>query len=712
MQIKKLEWRKEYRLILFFCLSLLIPLYSFAQTKTVQGVVLDDLKDPVIGASVLEKGTSNGTITNMDGEFTLDVAENATLVISYIGYQSREVSVSGQTRVNIVLSENTELLNEVVVIGYGTVKKGDLTTSISVVSTDDLDLRPITSVSSAIQGKAAGVQVMQPSGQPGAGMVVRIRGASSISSSNDPLYVVDGVPVGEGEYAISYLSPNDIESMQILKDASSAAIYGSRAANGVVLITTKGGGNREPRISFSAYAGISNVSKTYDVLNVAQYKDLMDEMGLINLPDGLKDETDWFKETYKTGVSQNYQLSYSGGNEKTNYYVGGGYTKEDGVLDVAYSKRYNFRANMDTQLRKWINFSTNINYSHYKTNDILTGVGSNRAGVVSSVISTPTYAKVWDKDNPEWYWTNFYGANLTNPYENMGRTAHNYEATDRLIGTIAVQLNLMEGLTFKSSVSMDRRWRHTFEFLDPVRTSYGRSQKGSASDTRTDDLRMVYDNILTFDRSFGDHNLQVMGGTSATTSRWEELWGNRTNFSSDYNNAIIGLNGGNRGGLRDQSSSVSEWAIMSYLGRVSYNYQSKYLLTMNFRSDGSSKLAPKHRWGFFPSFSGAWRISSEGFMKDIEWINDLKIRAGWGQTGNQSGLDDYAYIQMYNTVYYDWTESQYANATPTIGSKSNIKNERLTWETTTQTNVGVDFTILNNRLTFTIDAYRKYTKTC
>ncbi|MCC8153544.1 MAG: SusC/RagA family TonB-linked outer membrane protein, partial [Tannerellaceae bacterium] len=269
---------------------------------------------------------------------------------------------------------------------------------------------------------------------------------------------------------------------------------------------------------------------------------------------------------------------------------------------------------------------------------------------------------------------------------------------------------VLEGLTFKTTVSMDRRWVHKFEFLDPVRTSYGRTQKGSAADKRTDDLRMIYDNILTYDKAFGKHSLQVMGGTSATTSRWESLSGTRTHFSSSYDNALIGINGGNKGGLRGQESDVSEWAIMPYLGRITYNYDSKYLLTANFRSDGSSKLAPKHRWGYFPSFSGAWRMSAESFMEEIEWINDLKIRAGWGQTGNQSGLSDYAYIQRYKTNYYDWTDKEYADSTPTVGSKDNIKNESLTWETTTQTNIGLDLTVLNNRLTLGVDLYYKYTK--
>lgn len=543
-------------------------------------------------------------------------------------------------------------------------------------------------------------------------MTVRIRGASSIASSNDPLYVVDGVPVGEGNYAIAYLSPNDIESMSILKDASSAAIYGSRAANGVVLITTKQGKvSQGPQINFSAYVGLSNVTKTYDVLNVAQYKDLMDEIGGATLPDGLRDETDWFDETYSTGITQNYQISVSNGNEKLRYYIGGGYTDEKGVIDVAYNRRYNIKASVDSDLFKWISVGANVAYSSYKSNGIISGTGSNRAGVVLSVINTPTYAKIWSDDNPDWYWNTFYGANLTTPAENMARTENNYSQTDRLLLTGYATIKFHKNLNFKSTVTMDRRWVHDYSFLDPIHTSYGRTQHGEASSTRSDDMRMVYDNILTYNNTWnGVHNFEAMGGTSATTSRWENLSGSRNYFSPDYNNVIWGLNGGNKGGLRGQSQGYAKWAIMSYLARVSYNYDSRYYITANFRADGSSKLAPGHRWGFFPSVSAAWRISGESWMKDISWISDLKLRAGWGQSGNQAGLADYAWVQTYNTNYYDWTSTGYEEAVPTLGSKSNIGNKDLTWETTTQTNVGIDFAILDNRLTFTLDGYYKYTK--
>ena len=543
-------------------------------------------------------------------------------------------------------------------------------------------------------------------------MTVRIRGASSIASSNDPLYVVDGVPVGEGNYAIAYLSPNDIESMSILKDASSAAIYGSRAANGVVLITTKQGKvSQGPQINFSAYVGLSNVTKTYDVLNVAQYKDLMDEIGGATLPDGLRDETDWFDETYSTGITQNYQISVSNGNEKLRYYIGGGYTDEKGVIDVAYNRRYNIKASVDSDLFKWISVGANVAYSSYKSNGIISGTGSNRAGVVLSVINTPTYAKIWSDENPDWYWNTFYGANLTTPAENMARTENNYSQTDRLLLTGYATIKFHKNLNFKSTVTMDRRWVHDYSFLDPIHTSYGRTQHGEASSTRSDDMRMVYDNILTYNNTWnGVHNFEAMGGTSATTSRWENLSGSRNYFSPDYNNVIWGLNGGNKGGLRGQSQGYAKWAIMSYLARVSYNYDSRYYITANFRADGSSKLAPGHRWGFFPSVSAAWRISGESWMKDISWISDLKLRAGWGQSGNQAGLADYAWVQTYNTNYYDWTSTGYEEAVPTLGSKSNIGNKDLTWETTTQTNIGIDFAILDNRLTFTLDGYYKYTK--
>ncbi len=690
---------------------LLVGFSVYAQQRSVSGTVKDQNGQPVIGLTVLEQGTGNGATTDSDGRYNINVSsKDAVLEFASLGYATVTEKVGDRSVVNVTVKEEAIALDAVVAIGYGSVKKKDLTTAVSTVSTEDISLRPVPTVSGFIQGKVAGVTVQQTSGTPGGGMTVRVRGNSSITSGNDPLYVVDGVPVGTGNGAITYLSPNDIETMQILKDASSAAIYGSRAANGVVLITTKKGSKDVgPQINFTSYVGLGKVAKTFDVLNVAQYKELMDEIGAVKVPDGLKDETDWFKETYRTAVSQNYQLSVSNANDKSKYYIGAGYVDQEGIIRTSYYKRYNFRASMDSDIFKWINVGADVTFSHWKQNGIISGTGSNRAGVVMSVINTPTYAKVWSEENPDQYWTRFYGANVTTPAENIARQENFYDQNDRLILTGHATIKFSKHLNFKSTATMDRTWTFNYQFLDPIKTAEGRTQHGAASTTRADNRVIVLDNILTYKNNFGRHSLEAMAGTSGTLSHWENLTGSRQYFSADYDNVLYGLNGGNSSGLRGNSQGLSEWSIMSYLGRLAYNYDSRYYVTVNMRADGSSKLAPGHRWGYFPSASVAWRISGEGFMRDIDWISDLKLRAGWGQQGNQGGLGDHAWVQNYSLIYYDWTKSENAQATPSLGAKSNIGNRDLTWETTTQSNVGIDFSILNSRLNFTLDGYYKYT---
>lgn len=689
------------RNLLTFALLWCAILSAYAQNVQIKGVIIsgeDNL--PLPGVNVVVKGTAIGTTTDFDGQFSFAAPAKSTLVISYIGYKPQELVADAAKSMRIVLHEDSEVLDEVVVVGYGTVKKKDVTTSVATVSTKDMDQRPLLSAASAIQGKAAGVNVIQPNGEPGSGMVVRVRGNSSINASNDPLYVVDGVPMSE----INFLSPNDIESMQILKDASSAAIYGSRASNGVVLITTKAGAKGDTKISFSAHVGITDVAKQMESLNVSQYKDLMDEIGLVNLPEGLTDQTDWFKETYRTGVTQNYQLSFSNGNDKMKYYVSGGYTKEDGVIKVAFYERYNMRVNLENQIRSWLKFNTNLAYSDYSSNGIISGQGANRAGVVLSVINTPTYAPIWDPNNPGQYNNNFYGANVTHPVENMSRSEDNKTNNNRLIGSVSGEITFLPELKLKTTTSIDRVYYKKTDFLDPKKTEYGRSQYGSASDERSLSTVLVFDNILTYDKTFGKHNLSVMGGTSGTTSKWSRTYQTVSHF---LNSEIKTLNAGNKVS-QGNGTSAADWSIMSYLGRVAYNFDSKYLVTANFRSDGSSKLAPGKRWGYFPSFSAAWRISSEEFMKDIAWIDDLKLRGGWGQTGNQSGISDYAYLQRYKITRQNWWETGKENAT-VILSPANMKNQDLTWETTTQSNIGIDLSMFNSRLTLNADAYYKYT---
>lgn len=613
----------------------------------------------------------------------------------------QEVIVENTKDLKIVLTEQTTALDEVVVIGYGSVKKRDVTTSISTISTEDLDQRPIVSADQALQGKAAGVSVIKPNGLPGQSMVIRVRGTTSMNSTNDPLYVVDGVTLDD----ISFLSANDIESMQVLKDASSAAIYGSRAANGVVLITTKSGIKGRSKISLSAYAGVTSLSKKIESLNLAQYRELLSDLGsTTTLPDDLTDQTDWYKETYQNALSQNYQISVSNATDKLNYYLSAGYTSEEGIIKVAYFERYNFRSNIENQIRPWLKIGTNVSYSDYKNNGVITGLGSNRAGVVLSVINTPTYAPVWDADNPGQFYDNFYGVNITSPVENMSRSEDNHDINNRMIATGNAEITFLPNLKLKSSVTLDRMYNNTTSYLDPVKTSYGRSQGGVATDYRSLNTIMIYDNILSYNKSLGLHNIDFMGGTSGTTNYKSEAYVASQYF---YDGSIKTVNGGNKV-LQDGYSYESDWSMMSYVGRLAYNYDGKYLATVNMRIDGSSKLNPNHRWGYFPSVSAAWRISSESFMKNFTWIDDMKIRGGWGQTGNQAGLSNYSYLQSFSMTRQNWWEEGLSTATPII-TMTELRNSDLTWETTTQTNLGIDLTVLKNRLTFAVDYYNKYT---
>ena len=681
-------------------LALLICQLTFAQQKiSVRGQVVDQSNEPIVGAVVKESGGTNGAVTDMDGNFSINVKGGATLSVSYVGFAP--ASLKPSAKMHIVLQENNKLLDEVLVIGYGTSKRKDVTTSVSSVSTKDIDSRPIISAGQAIQGKAAGITVMQPNGLPGSGLSIRVRGTTSFNGSNDPLYVVDGVPMTD----IDFLSANDIESIQILKDASSAAIYGSRAANGVIMITTKQGEKGKSKISFNGYIGMTKVNNKIHALNASQYKSLMDEIGLVSLPDGLTDQTDWFDETYQTGVTQNYQASITNATDKIKYYLSGGYTDETGVIKTAYYKRYNFKANVSNQIRSWLNVSANLAYSDYQSNGIISGTGANRGGVILSVINTPTYAPIWDATNPQQYNTNFYGVNITSPLENMARSQNNKSESNRLIATGKADITFMPDLKFNSSFTLDRAYTNSTSFLDPVTTSWGRNQMGEGSDNRSLNTLLVFDNILSYSHKFGKNSIDAMAGTSWTKSMWSQSYINGSHYNGD---AIQTLNAANKISWSGTGSSAADWAIMSYVARLSYNYDSKYMITANMRADGSSKLAPGQRWGYFPSVSAAWRISSEKFMKNITWIDDLKLRGGWGQTGNQSGLGDYSYLQRYSINRMDWTDPKYADAVPSI-KQSSLRNHELTWETTSQTNIGLDLTVLKNRLTFYADYYYKKT---
>lgn len=680
---------------------LLGNLSAWAADIAVTGTVTDQSEEPLIGVSVTVKGRSGvGTTTDLDGNFSVKVPDGSVLVFSYIGYVMKELKAVPSMKV--VLDEDNMSLDEVVVIGYGAVKRKDLTTAVSTVGEEALANRPIISAAQAIQGKAAGVAVQQPTGAPGGGMTVRVRGTTSFNGSNEPLYVVDGVPVDN----VSFLSPGDIENMQILKDASSAAIYGSRGANGVVIITTKQGKSGDAKISLNVQGGFTHVAKKMDVLNASQYKDLMDEIGLVKLPDGLTDQTDWFDETYRVGNTQTYQLSVSQSSDKIKYYLSGGYQRDRGILKSSFFQRYNFRANVEGKLRPWITAKANIVYSDYSSNGGgAMGTVGNRGGVILSVINTPTYAPIWDPENPDRFYNNFYGLNMQSPLENEARQQSNRSRENRLIASGELLFNIIDGLTFSSKFTIDRRHGWSTSFLDPELTTWGREQGGTAYDGRNQNTVLTWDNVANYNFKFGKNSFDIMAGTSWTDSNYSNNWINGQYFR---NGKIETLNAANMISWTGTGSGGSKWGIMSYFGRVSYNFDSKYLATANIRYDGSSKLHPDHRWKAFPSFSAAWRISQEDFMKDISWIYDLKLRAGWGKTGNQDGVGDYAYLQRYNINRIAWFEDGNQSAVPTI-SQANLRTRDLTWETTTQTGVGVDFAVLNNRIEFSADWYYKKT---
>ena len=677
------------------------------RTRKISGTVTDGQGEALVGVSIKVEDSTTGTITDLNGAWTLNVPADSRLTFTYIGYFPQTIRVSADRSVyNITMTEDNQLLEEVVVIGYGSMKRKDITTSVSVVSTSDIDERPLIDAAQALQGKAAGVQVVQPSGAPGTGMSIRVRGATSVQASNEPLYVVDGIPSDN----ISGLSPNDIESIQVLKDASSAAIYGARAANGVVLITTKRGQAGTPQVKLSAYAGISMLGKKIDALNTEQYKELMKELRAVSsvapdIPESEHRYTDWTDLFFKTGITQNYQLSLSNGTDKLQYFVSGGFSDEQGIVDKAKFQRYNFRTNIDSQQTKWLKLALNFSYSHTLGSWVNENSSSMRSGSILSVINTPPFMQKWDPENPGQYDESAYGSRILNPL--AANDPDNTTTTDYLKGSLGLVFDLAKGLQFKSTFGINLSNEHWDYFLDPNTTSDGRASKGRVEESYSRNLEWLWENILTYDRSFNKHNLSLMGG--ATQQRAIANGASLAGFdlSASYPD-LHSIAAANQIDKDACTSYASAWSLASFLGRVAYNYDSKYLMTVNFRADGSSRFAPGHRWGYFPSVSAGWRISSEKFMQPLqEVVNDMKIRVGWGMNGNQSGIGNYDYLAIMSASRVTPTTD---NLYPGMAiSPYSAANTELTWEKTTQWNAGIDVSMFNSRLTFSLDAYYKKT---
>jgi TonB-linked SusC/RagA family outer membrane protein len=647
----------------------------------ITGRVLAENGDPVPGATVRIKGSSVGTTTGVDGRFTMSVPDKqAVLVISFIGYQQQEVSVGDQVNISIKLAAENSRLNEVVVVGYGTQRKKDITGAVAVVRSDAFENRPIVSAAAGLQGQAAGVVVTAPSGKPGAAMSVSIRGNTSLNASNDPLYVVDGVIVQN----IDFLNPADIESYSVLKDASSAAIYGASGANGVVLITTKKGTNQS-KVFVNAYTGMSDFAKKINVLNVDQYKDLMKEMGFT--ADGTAN-TDWQKETFKTGREQNIQVGVSGGTDKGHYYVSGGYQKQKGVVAPADYDRYSVRANIDNRVKDWLTLASNLSFNRSVYVDVPDNNGVAKGGTILAALTSPPTIGIYNPD----------GSYTANPNQRSWQNPIAYAfapkqkaINNRFLGNVSADFTIIPELHFRSNLGVESEGYRYDYFLDPFSTDFGRNEKkGYGKSQSVERFVWLWENTLNYTKLFGKHNLNAMIGHTMQESNYNLTDDAAKGYSSDK----IPTLGGST--IREtQSTTKSQWAKRSYLGRVNYGYDDRYLLTATLRYDGSSRFTPEGRYGWFPSVAGAWRISNEHFFNK-GFVSDLKLRAGWGKTGNDAIGD------------YDW-RLLFAPTTTGGLTQSNLPKDGLTWEKTAQSNVGIDASMLNNRLTVNLDAYIKKT---
>lgn len=651
---------------------------AFAQNINIRGEVKDQQGLPLPGVSVKVKGTNQGVVTNEKGSYVLSASGNATLIFSYIGFKTIEQPVNNRTNIAITLSDDNQQLNEVVVVGYGTQTKKDITTAVVSISSKDIQNQPITNPLQALQGKAAGVQVTSQSGKPGAGISISIRGNTSITASNSPLYVIDGVTSRNADF----LNPNDIESMTILKDASAAAIYGSSGANGVVLITTKKGKEGALKVGFNAFTGFSNFWKTYDVLNRQQYIDLMNDLGY----EYGSANTDWQKETFGTGTQNSYQLSLAGGIKGGQYYFSSGYQQDKGVVAPAKLDRYTMNFTGAQSVTKWLKFTGNAALSANKSIDVADNAGGARGGVILGTLTTPPTIGIYE---PNGSYTPAPGG-YENPLGNaFGATNSNRRF--RFIGAFGGEIKFSNDLTFKSTISTNLNKEYYNYFTDPYKTIYGRTEKGIYNNNQTHDQVWLNENILNYNKTIGKNVFGATGGYTIQSSKYTY-----TPYSESRYIDVDGKTIAPTVALT-VPPTVAQWSKRSYLARITYAYDSKYLLSSNFRADGSSRFSTENRFGYFPSFSAGWRISGENFMKDSKVINDLKLRGSWGQVGNDEGIGDFSYLKLYHISSQDsYTLSQF-------------ENPDLSWEKTTQTNIGLDLTMFNNRVTFTADAYLKKT---
>lgn len=667
------------------------------QTTKVNGVVSDMNGEPLIGVNVVQKGgTDNGTITDINGRFTLNVPSNATLVFSYIGYKTQEVAVNGQQTLNVKLSEDSETLDEVVVIGYGVVRKADLAGSVAVMDNKAFKDQPITQVSDALQGRVAGVNVVSD-GIPGGSVKIRIRGNNSINKSNDPLYVVDGMVRESG---LEGINPEDIQSMQILKDASSTAIYGSRGANGVVIITTKGGVKGQSTITFDAAVGVSNATNLPEIMGTKEYAQaLVDYAGipqsdLTEYLNGTNPGIDWKDQMFRTGVTQNYKLVLSKGSEAVQSYFSANYMKHEGTIDKSSYERYSAKANFKANMTKWLDLTVDINASH----SIGHGIGGLEMGGYNPLWiafnSSPTM-NMFD-ENGYYTWDPY--CTIQENARGIIASKENERRRDVFSGHVDLRFNLLKGLTFTTSNGVDY-YNSTGYGFTPLITTAGKNNGMSNSNNQR--MLLQSSNNITWIHDWADkHFLTVTGVWEATKSDTRAMGISGSNLQAES----VGWWDVKNATTRDASNSYSDWALLSGVGRVIYNYDNRYMLTGTFRADGSSRFT-NNKWGYFPSVAVAWTVSNESFMEKYrDAVSNLKVRASYGIIGNQD-IAPYSTLALLNA-----TTTYFGTSNGVTGYWSNsIATPDIKWEKTKQFDFGIDLGLFNNRIDLSFDFFSKKT---
>lgn len=736
---------KRYLLVLTSLLVLLCG--TAAAQSTVKGVVMAEGEpDPVIGANVVLKGTTNGTITDFDGNFEIEAKAGDVLVFSYLGYKTQEVKVANPAApIKVTLASDNVMLDEVVAIGYGAMKKSDLTGAVTSVKAEELTKAPVSGLDQALQGRAAGVTVTTNSGQPGEAATIRIRGIGSAIGGNDPLYVVDGVITSD----ISFLAPNDIQSMEILKDASATAIYGSRGANGVILVTTKSGGSGKANITFDAYWGFQNRWKKLDLLgskDMALTKLRIDAMknGALQLADYMNDgfaewmkvynlaeskyypttfdyanqETDWQDEVFKKNAfMHNYNLSVDGGNDKGHYALSANYFGQEGTIIGSNYQRFTIRLNSDYEIRKWLKIGEHLSFMASSGRNAMNNSSSAGASVISAALAMapwdPTYypegsTNVNGDDISGHYAASSNFKNVTNPFLMVYNTEPSSK-NERAIGDIYMEIKPVDGLTIRPSFSMDYTLNRTRNFTYPnTYTSYNFSEKNYISSSMARYCSLQEETTITYAKKIDKHNFSIMAGQT-----WQE-----------YNTYSIGGSGAQilnpiesnwylSNATKDRtysSDGVSRIRRISFLGRAFYSYGDRYMITANFRADASSRFS-KNPWGYFPSVALAWRMSEERWLKEVDWLDNLKLRAGFGQVGND-GIPSGSFVQtMFSSadvfVSYPLGTSQTAQNGAAVLTLVNTDGK---WETNEQWDAGIDFAFWNGKLSGTVDYFLRDTK--